>query len=493
MKKRRSKIRGIFSMLLAGLMLFSLAGCTGGTVKETGEVKSTEGTTSTAKEEGAAKENSGTEGQTSAQTQEKIVISYWTINRADQEYLTSVIKKFNEENDKNIYIDYQVYSDNYVQMLDLAFSTDTAPDVYVLAGTDSLKVSVEEKKTLMDLAPYMDEAYRARFGEGAFVQNYNALGDGIYSLPYTATAVRLFYNQDIFDKVGIQSPPTTLDEMVEYAALITEKLGAEGIYGIAGNYKSTVSSVARTIDQIVVRSGGTRGGFDFRTGTYDFSSYKPVLEAFKKMYATGIAFPGCESLDIDPLRTQFAAGKIGMYMSFNNAEPGVYANQFPTDINWNCAQIPTVNGKVEGKQALWSGGRMMGINPKTKHPEAAWEVMKFLHSDEVLGEYYAKGLGIVMIPSIIEGLEVPETIKKMPNLAITSDDKLWPPSPGGIVVEGKDYFTVCIECIFGATDIDSAIEDLNIRYNQAYDKLVAEGAERIMYPNFDPLKQDTSK
>ena len=47
--------------------------------------------------------------------------------------------------------------------------------------------------------------------------------------------------------------------------------------------------------------------------------------------------------------------------------------------------------------------------------------------------------------------------------------------------------------IFGMTDIDSAIEDLNTRYNAAYDKVVAEGAERIVYPNFDPLNQDLTK
>ena len=47
-----------------------------------------------------------------------------------------------------------------------------------------------------------------------------------------------------------------------------------------------------------------------------------------------------------------------------------------------------------------------------------------------------------------------------------------PPLPAGVVVEGKDYYTTCVECIFGVTDIDSAIEDLNTRYNAAYDKLV---------------------
>ncbi len=214
--------------------------------------------------------------------------------------MTPLIEEFNATNDKNIYIDFQVYADNYSQMLDLAFSTNTAPDVYQLAGTDPIEVVVKEKGQLLDLAPYMDDEYRARFGEGAFVEGINALGDGIYSLPYTASAARLFYNQDIFDRVGIDGPPQTLDELVADAKLVTEQLGSEGIYGIAGNFKSAASSVARSIDMIVMRSGGTRGGFDYKTGTYDFSSYKPVLEAFKEMFATGVSFPGSESLEYPP-------------------------------------------------------------------------------------------------------------------------------------------------------------------------------------------------
>ena len=64
------------------------------------------------------------------------------------------------------------------------------------------------------------------------------------------------------------------------------------------------------------------------------------------MLSEECAFPGCESLDIDPLRTQFAAGKIGMYFSYSAAEPGVYENQFPMDSSkWNAAPIPTVGGK----------------------------------------------------------------------------------------------------------------------------------------------------
>ncbi len=470
----------ILAMLLVLAMAVAMTACSSGTSQSEA---STSSTISTATSEDIT--------ETSADNGERAVIAFWTTNRHDADYLTPLIEEFNDTH-PDIYIDYQIYADNYSQMLDLAFSTNSAPDIYMISSTDSLEIQVNEKKQLMDLSQFMTDEDYERFGEGAFVEGINALGDGIYSFPYTASAVRLFYNQDIFDRVGITDPPTTLDELVADATLITNELSSEGIYGFAANFKTASTAVARTIDAINTRSGGNRSGFDYTTGTFDFSTYKPVLEAFQDMFATGVAFPGCESLDIDPLRTQFAAGKIGMYMSLSHAEPGVYESQFPTEENWNCAQIPTVSGNVDGKQQLWFGGTMFGINPDTSYPQQAWEVFQFLHSDEVMSGYYTAGLGTVMIPSAVENATPPESISKMPDLAINDDDVQYPVMPT-VVVEGKDYYTVMVECIFGMTDIDTAIEDLNTRYNAAYNKAVEAGEERVVYPNFTPLEQDTSR
>ena len=477
------KVRRIVSIILSAAVTAGLAGCSGGNSGGSGG-----NSTGNSPKETTTQAEAGKETQDSAQAEGKTTISYWTTNRHDQEYMTKKIAEFNDSSE-SIYIDFQVYADNYSQMLDLAFSTGTAPDVFQL--TDF--ATNFSKGYMMSLDSFLNDTYKARFGQGAFIEGINSYDGEIYSLPYTASACRLFYNQDIFDRVGIAGPPETVEEMAADAKLITEQLSGEGIYGFAGNFKSTKSAVMRSIDPIVQLSGGTRCGFDYKEGRYDFASYKPVLELFKEICATGVAFPGSESLDIDPLRTQFAAGNIGMYISISHAEPGVYLSQFPTDVNWNCAQLPTMTGQVEGKQSLWFVGSNLGININTSHPKEAWEVMEFLHSDDVMGEYYTLGLGTVMIPSAIEGVEPPETIAKMPDLAMNERDQNWPPLPLNVVVEGKDYTTVAVECIFGMTDIDGAIEDLNTRYNAAYDKVVDGGQERILYPNFDPLGQDISK
>ena len=70
----------------------------------------------------------------------------------------------------------------------------------------------------------------------------------------------------------------------------------------------------------------------------------------------------------------------------------------------------------------------------------------------------------------------PATIAKRPNLAFTSDDKIWPPAPSdmsNIVPEGKAMYDVFAELIFGIEkDFDSTLKDLTERYNKALDNAI---------------------
>lgn len=417
---------------------------------------------------------------------QKVKIKVWTINRHDADYMTSMVSKFNKANE-NIEIDYQIYSDNFQQTLDLAFATGEAPDVFM----DATGV-YEKRLPAGDLAPldnYLSETYKKRFGEGAFIEGINMHQGKIYSLPAIGTTTRLIYNKGIFERVGIQEPPKSLQEMVQDAKLISEKLSKEGIYGFAQNLKSPASGLSRSIDYIMMRSGGVREGYDFRTGKYDFTGYKPILQAYREIFTSNAAFPGCESLDIDPLRTQFAAGKIGMYISWTHAEPGVYQNQFPTSENWDMAPLPTIDGTVKGSNRINLAGRFWLMSSKTKHPKEAWKVMEFLYGDELLAGYHERGLGLVMVPAVLEKAQDPETIKKWPAIKFDAHDKIWPNIPVGVRPEGKDMYQVFAEIIFGVTDLDKGIADLNNRYNSAFDKAIREGkTTRLVYPKFDPAE-----
>ncbi len=416
----------------------------------------------------------------------KVKIKVWTMNRHDADYMTAMVNQFNKQNKDNIEITYQIYTDNYQQTLDLAYATGEAPDVFM----DATGV-FEKRLPAGDIAPldsYLTPAFKKRFGEGAFFDGINMDNGRIYSLPAIGTTPRLIYNKGIFKKVGIKAPPKTVTEMAKDASLISAKLGKEGIYGYAQNFKNPTQALSRSVDYIMMRSGGVREGYDFKTGKFDFAGYKPILQSYRSIFTSNSAFPGCESLDIDPLRTQFAAGKIGMYISWTHSEPGVYQNQFPTKEAWDIAPLPTVNG-IKGSNRINLAGRFWLMNSKTKYPKEAWKVMEFLYGDSLLTGYYEKGLGLVMVPAVIRKAKQPETVKKWPAIQFDKNDKIWPNIPLNVRPEGKDMYEVFMEIIFGVTDADKGIADLNARYNQAFDKAISEHrSTRVIYSNFDPAE-----
>lgn len=418
--------------------------------------------------------------------QEKTVITVWTNTRHDQVYMLEKVAHYNANNKDGIEIDYQMFTDNYIQTLDMAFATKEGPDIF----QDGLSAMVKYVPAgyVEPLEGYLTDVEKTHFGEGAFVDTVNMFDGHIYSLPSTGTTTRLIYNKGIFERAGITAPPTTLAEMVEDARIITEKLSGEGIYGYGQNMKSPGSALSRSIDFILQRSGGNRTGYDFGEGKFSFAGYKPILEAYQEMFSNGIAFPGCESLDIDPLRTQFAAGKIGMYISFSHAEPGVYANQFPTTEDWSVAQLPTIDGTVKGTQPLL-GGTWYCMNSEGSNKEKTWKVMQYLYGDEIQKGYHEAGLGLSIVPAIIEISETPDTITKWPELAFTENDKIWPNTPLNVTPEGLDKYSVFVGIIYSLDefkDIDKALADLDERYNAAYQKAITDGTSKLVqYENFD--------
>ncbi len=316
----------------------------------------------------------------------------------------------------------------------------------------------------------------------------------MYFIPTTGTTCRLFYNKEIFDRVGISEPPKTLEEVVEYAKKINTELSKEGIYGFAENMKSASSGLQRSMCVGLDRETGLVRGYDFVKGEYDFSQWADTLKLWKELLSDECAFPGCESLDIDPLRTQFAAGKIGMYMSYSHAEPGVYQNQFPMDSSkWDCVPIPTVGGKATGKQYFTGTGSYV-LNAKSPNVDKAFKVYKdiFANEDYLIG-YYEGGFGVSILPSVIEKAKPGKDFQDKKWLLISDIDALLPKPPhtafaSGMVVEGEDMFKTCESIYYGDADIDSTLKDLTDRYNKAYQEAVKNGSgHEVKIENYDPM------
>lgn len=67
-----------------------------------------------------------------------------------------------------------------------------------------------------DLYEFMDDDTKEYFKDVIY-DGYNELDGKLYFIPTTGTTCRLFYNTEIFERMGIENPPETLEEMVEDA------------------------------------------------------------------------------------------------------------------------------------------------------------------------------------------------------------------------------------------------------------------------------------
>lgn len=470
----------LLSILLVMVMLLSLAGCSAGKDKTVGEVN---GAGTTAEEKNEPNTESAPQG-------EKTKVVIWSKDRHDADLITKKVEEYNANNTDNIVVDYQIYTENYEQAIDMAFQSGEAPDI--LVHQTQIFQKYLNSGRWADYSQFMDDDFKKVFGD-LIIPGLNEYDGKVYYIPTTGTTGRLFYNKNIFEKAGIANPPSTLEEMVEDAKIITQKLSGEGIYGFAANMKSPASALGRSILYQAERELGRASGYDFSAGKYDFSGYAPIISAWKELMSPEAAFPGCESLDIDPLRTQFAAGKIGMYISYSHAEPGVYANQFPMTDAWGVAQIPVTGGKVAGAQGYIANGGYL-FNADSKNLEAAWKAYRTIFTSvDYLAEYYENGLGISIIPDVIKQAKPAQVYVDNKDLLIGSTDAIWPLTPqeanaSGFIVEGMDMYTSFAYMILGDTEIESGLKDLTDRYNAALQASIEEGGgSEIKIDGFDPM------
>ncbi|UKS24734.1 sugar ABC transporter substrate-binding protein [Paenibacillus sp. HWE-109] len=411
---------------------------------------------------------------------DKTKLVYWTGDRHDMDYIKSVVQKFNDTNKDNIEVEMVVKTEDFNQAIDLAFASGQAPDV--LRVKENTIQPFQAKGYLKPIDSYLDDAIKKKF---PIIDDFNRLDGKIYSLPNYGSTLRLVYNKELFAKAGIAAPPKSLKEMVEDAKKITAVGKASGAYGFAQNFKSPESALGRSARVIAEASGYGGLGFDFKTAKFDFSSYKDIIQSFKQMVDDGSTLPGMESLDIDPLRAQFAEGKIGMYISFSS-EPGVYANQFPAKIEWAAAPVPSIDGTVKGATSFL-GGQWLAISNTSKNADQAWKFMKFMYEDEVLKTYHEKGFGLSMVPSISAVAKKPE-IKGIDGFLPAGNDGTWPLQPT-VTVEGIKFNDAFFKYMISGGNLDQTIQDLNKRYNDALDKAIAKGTVKIQpNPNFDPMK-----
>lgn len=341
---------------------------------------------------------------------EPVTITVWTNNYHDKIFVTEKVNQWNSTvgREKNIRIDYQV-KDDLETALQMAMVSGEAPDMFPILGSNLENYVNSGWLMAIEDMPGGEELI-SRF-DGMLSYNKHIYGDKTYTLPNSATTYGLVYNKDMFkaaglvDEAGEAKPPETLDELREYAGILTNPSRNE--YGIVfpAKYGDWFSD-----DVLKPATGSSRCfGYDPVTGKYDYGSLVDMMTTIMEIKADGSCLPGADGIDNDPARSRFAEGGIGMYFSASY-DYSVFTTQFPVNFHWGVAPYPVAD-KDNARKQFMAYNRYLGINRASVErvgAEALMEVYRWFYSEDMMSEAYARGINLPANKNLVTSAGIDE-------------------------------------------------------------------------------------
>ncbi|MFK4042713.1 extracellular solute-binding protein [Nonomuraea wenchangensis] len=217
-----------------------------------------------------------------------------------------------------------------------------------------------------------------------------------YALPVGTDGRVLYFNKTLFQKAGLPADwqPKSWQEILDAGT----KLKSSGVPVPIQINAGTAMGEATSMQGVLPLLAGAGGQVE-QDGKWTGAAQplKDALGLYQKIYGGGLGDPKLqqEAKGRDKSFQQFAEGKIGILMEGDyfwrgvvNPATGV-APMKDRDQNVGYALIPAIEpGKgIRGQDFVsMSGGALRTVNPNSKHPKEAFELLAFTLSPEALKE-----------------------------------------------------------------------------------------------------------
>jgi multiple sugar transport system substrate-binding protein len=212
----------------------------------------------------------------------------------------------------------------------------------------------------------------------------------LYGVPLYADVSALFYNKTLFEQAGLDpdKPPTSLAEIREYADKITALGDDITGYYLPGN---CAGCNIFTVGPLMWASGAKIEAEGPGDEPLVGDGVKQVLQWARDMVAAGNVHEGDRAENGETFHLQFGSGKIGM-MGTGNFNITLARDQMVDHpFEFGISLLP---GVEPGSAASFIGGDLVVIPNGSTRVDDAVNFMKFLLSDEVQVEVYAKALNL---------------------------------------------------------------------------------------------------
>ena len=380
-------MKKVLAMLLASVMVLSLAACSSGKDNSSKDAPdSAETQQDTQQAEVPAQDVETAESESG----EEIVLKVWVapalVSEDEQKmkqeewYVSRVAKKFEEEN-PGVKIEFTVVPDQSAahQTFKAAASTDSGPDIANLWSGQSI-FAMED--VIMDIKEYIPaedkeliqgwETVTVGFEDGGAVLGYPVSGNEICGL---------LYNREILEEAGLDfdnNPPKTLDEFVEAMG----KIEAVGYLPIAAGDDGWNCAYFYGFASLWAQQEGNARVASNSTGETKFADDAAFKESYRfanELYSKGYINEDYQtSPDYNEL---FLNGEAGMLIT-GNYMVATAADALGIE-NLGFCGFPDVSADAVNKNTCIGGpGQCMVISKQCKNPEMAVKFLSFLNNKE---------------------------------------------------------------------------------------------------------------
>ena len=303
-----------------------------------------------------------------------VTVKYWVINNDPDEELANKYAADFMATHPNIKVEVSRMGENAEETIAASLAAGTAPDIVQIGPVFAVAYSRYGALVPLDSFHDFQEAMQAAHKPADLIQSYQ-LGGYNYLIPWRGSPILLFYNKALLEQAGVE-PPKSWDDLVAVSKAIKEKTGAWALGTEGGGLQP--EGWHRMFDYLeLYYNTPNKGQFLNEQGTeaiFNNADAVKTLQVFVDIHQAGAAPTSAVDEDL------FSAGKAAMTFAGSwkypvMADVGVLQ---PEDVG--AVLIPTSDGTMPSY--TYGDPRDLAIFSQSKHPDEAWEFIKFMLEDE---------------------------------------------------------------------------------------------------------------
>ena len=265
---------------------------------------------------------------------------------------------------------------NFRTKLNMQIGAKAEPDVYI---TDSgHATSIASKGVVLDIS----DKIKKDLDKDDYISSLFALSDSeghVWGVPHAINSTALYYNEELFDKAGLEYPNETWtwQDVLDAAAKLTTKPNSQGVSDVYG--LGMQSSMTLGWYPVVLATGGMPLNDERTKSNFDDPKTIEGVKKFEEIVKSGITPPLPWYTTQGGTAAAFYKGKLAMVILQSSAANSIPGNA--PDLKWNVTNIP-IGWDGERDTIFVPNVWVISERSSEAEQEAAWKWIKFYLSEE---------------------------------------------------------------------------------------------------------------